>query len=310
MTHDEKYKICPACGKKNYPGLVECVDCEQDLTHVRITDDETERAALKADHTPMVRICDNCHSKNPSNARKCGVCGEDIADITPTPDSAPVIAAGYVRGVNTEELSDTPSVLQKAVDTPPTVTAAPTPVALDKGHDGSGDTPTATVSSPETPVESPVSTVSSPETPLQTPGAPTDAALNPAAVGDGEVIPADRPTVINDAVHKSSVTVRLTSLDRSYTLELSEGVTLLGRSETGGEYLATKPYVSRTHCSITVSEEGALLEELSNTNYTFVNNQRVMGKVLLKNGDMLSLGGLTVGGNRQVHAAYFTVTVV
>jgi len=36
----------------------------------------------------------------------------------------------------------------------------------------------------------------------------------------------------------------------------------------------------------------------------------VMGKVLLKNGDMLSLGGLTVGGNRQVHAAYFTVTVV
>ena len=41
-----------------------------------------------------------------------------------------------------------------------------------------------------------------------------------------------------------------------------------------------------------------------------VNNTRAVGRVKLENGDSLSLGGLLVGGKRQVNAAYFTVTVI
>ncbi|MCI9320547.1 MAG: hypothetical protein HFH05_10780 [Lachnospiraceae bacterium] len=39
----EKYKICPSCKTLNEPTLLECVNCEADLTMVKITDEETEK---------------------------------------------------------------------------------------------------------------------------------------------------------------------------------------------------------------------------------------------------------------------------
>lgn len=39
----EKYKICPSCKAKNPPALFECMNCESDLTRVKITDEETEK---------------------------------------------------------------------------------------------------------------------------------------------------------------------------------------------------------------------------------------------------------------------------
>ena len=41
----EKYKICPSCGTKNEPTLLECVNCETDLTRIKITDEENEKNA-------------------------------------------------------------------------------------------------------------------------------------------------------------------------------------------------------------------------------------------------------------------------
>lgn len=53
----EKYKICPSCKTKNPPALFECMNCEADLTGVKITDEETERmlaenTAAQAEATP------------------------------------------------------------------------------------------------------------------------------------------------------------------------------------------------------------------------------------------------------------------
>lgn len=104
----EKYKICPnpGCRKHNKPTAIECAWCEMPLTGVKITDDETEAARLKAEKEKadqqenqdnnmaipvnhsgrMSRICENCGIHNPANARKCSGCGEDISDITPIQD--------------------------------------------------------------------------------------------------------------------------------------------------------------------------------------------------------------------------------
>ena len=85
-----KYKICPDCGKKNSPGLIECRYCEADLTAVRICDDATKpeeeipvEPAAKTEKTQLVKICD-CGAENPPQARKCKACGEDISDIIAT----------------------------------------------------------------------------------------------------------------------------------------------------------------------------------------------------------------------------------
>ena len=229
----EKYKLCPVCGKKNYPGLIECIDCEQDLTQVRITDGTAEEERDGA----LVRICDNCSAKNPPNARKCAICGEDIADILPTPDA---------------------------------IVHDPTPID-------------------PTPIETPVETPVKPTTP------------------DSTAVPA---TVLNTKLSHLAYTVTLETLDHGYSYTLDSERTVLGRSESAKDYLSTKPYVSRVHCVITVSEDGVYLEDLNNTNYTFVNNTRATGRVKLANGDELSLGGMTIGGNRQSNAAYFKLEIV
>lgn len=103
----QKYKICPSCHSKNEPTLLECFNCEADLTRVKITDEETEKmleenaeaAPCQSEKPAMVRVCE-CGERNPSNARKCKACGEDISDITPTPDgvqeNAPVNTRTFV----------------------------------------------------------------------------------------------------------------------------------------------------------------------------------------------------------------------
>ena len=94
MMELTKYKVCPECGKKNPPNLLECRYCEADLTGIKVVDSsaaqQSEETQKKADSNgsaneekELVRICE-CGAENPPQARKCKVCGEDISDIIPT----------------------------------------------------------------------------------------------------------------------------------------------------------------------------------------------------------------------------------
>ena len=203
-----KYKICPSCRAKNEPVLLECLYCEADLTHVKVTDESTEKmleeneaaAAAASKKTTMVRICD-CGERNPANARKCRACNEDISDVTPTE----------------EELTETEK---------------------------------------------------------------TEA--------------------------KSFV---LSSLDGKYAYKIEDGETVVGRTNVMSEYLASKSYVSRVHAKLTLENEELYIENLSGTNFTYVNNKRITEKTKLENGDELGLGGINVGGKCQSEAAYFAVRI-
>ncbi len=199
----EKYKICPSCKTKNAPALFECINCEADLTGVKITDEETERMnAVNSTAKPeatgkLFRICD-CGAKNPPNARICSSCGEDIFDIVPTPG---------------EE---------------------------------------------EAPVES-------------------------AFV--------------------------LSSLDGQYAYKVTQQEITIGRENVMREYLAPKVYVSRAHAKLYLSDGKMYIENLSSTNFTYVNNQKTKGRIELNDGDEVGLGGTNVNGKCQDHAAYFLVRI-
>lgn len=197
-----KYKLCPACGAKNAPSLLECIDCETDLTRVKVTDEETEKlqaAAIEDTPSPaVVRLCE-CGTKNPSNARKCSSCGEDISDITPTPDQ--------------------------------------------------------------------------------------------------------------EAATEAEVSFILSSLDGQYAFRIPAEGAILGREHAMGEYLAAKPYVSRTQASLTLEDGKLYIENLSKTNFTYVNNRRITEKTQLQDGDELGLGGTNINGNCQEQAAYFLVRI-
>ena len=85
-----KYKICPHCGQHNPATAFDCESCYTDLTAVRVTDEESEKASQQpaAISARMVRICESCGFANPANARKCQSCKEDISDVTPTEEKA------------------------------------------------------------------------------------------------------------------------------------------------------------------------------------------------------------------------------
>jgi ribosomal protein L40E len=86
-----KFKVCPICGERNPPALLECEKCETDLTGVKMVDEAllaalytpVNVAAPADDNRDLVKICD-CGAKNPPQARKCFLCGEDIFDVRAT----------------------------------------------------------------------------------------------------------------------------------------------------------------------------------------------------------------------------------
>lgn len=198
----EKYKVCPCCKTPNAPNLLECVNCETDLTMVKITDEATERtwtenATEQSAAVKRVRVCE-CGAKNPANARKCGSCNEDISDITPVPD--------------TEE--------------------------------------------------------------------------------------------------KQSVsTYVLSSIDGQYVYKMTTDGVTIGRENIMREYLSAKSYVSRAHAKLFLTEGELYIENISNTNFTYVNNKKILEKTRLQDGDEVGLGGTDVNGKRQEQAAYFMVRI-
>lgn len=194
----EKFKICPVCGMHNKPNMIECIECETDLTSVKATDEATEQAKITAQENTSenveekyVRICD-CGCINSATAKKCVECGEDISDIAP--------------------------IIQSENNTCKYV---------------------------------------------------------------------------------------MTSLDGEYAYEIKDGTAILGRENEMKEYLADKAYVSRQHAKITKEDNKVYIENLSNTNFTFVNNQKITGKTELHIDDEIGLGGNETNGSRQSEAAYF-----
>ena len=100
----------------------------------------------------------------------------------------------------------------------------------------------------------------------------------------------------------------LVSLDGKYRYELCEPRVIIGRACAMKEYLADKLFVSRNQAILIVENGRLYLENLSKTNYTYVNNVRVAeGMVSLKDGDEVGLGGNLHQGVRQKDAAYFVV---
>ncbi len=97
----------------------------------------------------------------------------------------------------------------------------------------------------------------------------------------------------------------LSSLDGTYAFEITAPEIIIGREHEMSAYLAAHGYVSRTHARL-ILEEGALfIENLSNTNFTYVNNLRIEGRTRLMDGDEIGLGGIEISGSRQQEAAYF-----
>lgn len=121
----------------------------------------------------------------------------------------------------------------------------------------------------------------------------------------GEDISDVAPTA--DGADAECRTYVLSSLDGKYAYKLTSDEVTVGRECAMSEYLSDKSYVSRIHARLTVRNGELYIENLSKTNYTFVNNKKITAKVKLSVDDELGLGGTSINGRCQDRAAYFLV---
>ncbi len=79
----------------------------------------------------------------------------------------------------------------------------------------------------------------------------------------------------------------------STTLKLTTGVTSIGRHDDCVIRIKSSQ-VSRRHCEIFEMGEQLMIRDLGSSNGTFVNGKRVMGQQVLKPGDELTVGAVTL----------------
>ena len=103
---------------------------------------------------------------------------------------------------------------------------------------------------------------------------------------------------------------RFEQIGTDYIYTIPCGTLVIGRENEMRDALRGKSYVSRVHAKLTVADGKLYIENLSTTNHTYVNNERIPdGRVELKSGDEVGLGGAVINGKRQDNAAYFLVGV-
>ena len=100
---------------------------------------------------------------------------------------------------------------------------------------------------------------------------------------------------------------KLKAVEDDFEVTMDQPVSIIGREAGLKEYLGSKAYVSRQHAKLTVAAGKVFIENLSNTNRTFLNNAVLSGTepAVLHDGDEIGLGGMEMDGKRQKDAAYF-----
>lgn len=124
----------------------------------------------------------------------------------------------------------------------------------------------------------------------------------------GEDISDITPTP-DTAEKPAETTFVLSSTDGQYAYKLTSDEIIIGRENVMSEYLSVKSYVSRSHAKLSIMNGELFIENMSNTNFTYVNNQKITEKTRLNDGDEIGLGGTNINGKSQSMAAYFLVRI-
>lgn len=119
----------------------------------------------------------------------------------------------------------------------------------------------------------------------------------------------DIPPSHDAAESPAETTFVLSSTDGQYAYKMTSDEIIIGRENAMSEYLSSKSYVSRSHAELSVVNGELFIENMSNTNFTYVNNKKITEKTRLNDGDEIGLGGTSINGNKQSMAAYFLVRI-
>ena len=104
-----------------------------------------------------------------------------------------------------------------------------------------------------------------------------------------------------------TISYELKTIDEDFCVTFNNAEVILGRDYELKSYLKSKSYVSRKHAKLTINDGNVIIENLSKTNCTFVNNIKLQEgehRYLTDNSE-IGLGGKVINDQRQNNAAYF-----
>jgi pSer/pThr/pTyr-binding forkhead associated (FHA) protein len=104
------------------------------------------------------------------------------------------------------------------------------------------------------------------------------------------------------------IIVRGPGTGQTYTL--GGDPVIVGREAQSAKFVIADPAVSRRHARISRQGDTYLIEDLGSTNGTFINAERVMGRVPLTAGDLIELGTAVTLSYDTLDAANVTMLAV
>lgn len=102
----------------------------------------------------------------------------------------------------------------------------------------------------------------------------------------------------------------ISDISGNFTYDIpNDSEIIIGRENVLKEFISGKSYVSRSHAKLVSEGDNLYITNLSGTNYTYVNNEKIPNDTptQLKTDDEIGLGGCVNNGSRQELAVYLVV---
>ena len=121
---------------------------------------------------------------------------------------------------------------------------------------------------------------------------PPDATIRPPSGAIPGAVKVDRPYRV------THMKVVAPAHLKGFTFTVNESGYTIGRSEDNDLSIGDDEFASTHHARVTLNEGLTTVEDLSSTNGTFVNNERITDKVLLQIGDRLQIGRVIIEASK------------
>ena len=121
---------------------------------------------------------------------------------------------------------------------------------------------------------------------------PPDVTAQPPSGGISGAVKVDRPYRV------THMKVVAPAHLKGFTFTVNESGYTIGRSEDNNLSIGDDEFASTHHARVTLNEGLTTVEDLSSTNGTFVNNERITDKVLLQIGDRLQIGRVIIEASK------------
>jgi hypothetical protein len=98
---------------------------------------------------------------------------------------------------------------------------------------------------------------------------------------------------IDESIRRLMVVSGDEHIKEGQAIQLSKSSLIMGRDD-GCDLILGDDYVSKHHAQVLIDKGRPMLEDLGSTNGTYLNGKKISRRMVLKDGDIIKIGGITL----------------